>query len=356
MIPGKIELFDACLEWDSTLLRTTNDHDFIATAQYLSQGMPKGYLQRLVEATGIENISAAARGACLWVSTHSREATDYWIKIIESDPTIEPNYTYKRDERAGSSLFEVLSFSRKPDRLIRLATVLMKFQEPLLRQMQNVVSATEAASLVSSLFLFLCRFKRFSSTEGLEAVDTLVSTFFIPSCKKAVQLGGYPTSQIVSAFWRLVDDTPGVAAQDLFMLCASLDDIKSSVHLIADAIRNALVQNREAVPQVTFIACCIEAISEHVEAAALNKIISKSHPPKNLMDHILSPGVAGQLESKSETIHRLVQRGGRVSHPEPQDPSHAHVVYCLYDVEGMELYREAVRVAERSSPNTHERI
>jgi hypothetical protein len=350
-------IVDACLERDPTLLCLTTDADFVVTAHFLSRNPTKrGNIQRLVEATGLNHISAAARAACLWDSTVQwfSEETPFWINLIESDPEVEPNFLAQiASDIACCGLNYALEHDATGRNLFVLAAVMKRFQEPLLRHILNLAMVDTATDLVPALFLFLCRFrcavvqKRIGDAEQQQLFDHIVSTFFIPCCRKAAhQRGGCPTARVISVCWRasadelLEDDIRAV----LLAECASVDNMASGVRQIAESLRDFFSKPDKGREQL--LCRCAELIVDYVEAASLNKLDNRSKPPKNLMDHILSPGVASRLKSKSEIIHKLVQRGGRVSFPETQQYSHAQVLHDMYDIEGIELYFEAVRTAQ----------
>jgi hypothetical protein len=341
------QIVDACLEWDPTLLCLPNEADFVGTALYLGRRSSMlQYLPRLVEATGVEKISAATRAVCLWDSMATFSAdSHFWIDFILSDPNVMPDFfarVYFGNKSYG--MIETLTFETSTDGLLRLADVLMMFQDAILRQMRALVSVDTASALVSSLFLFLYRFRSaatdpFAETSEIHKiyVSAIKADIFIPFCKRLVQLGGCPTARILSACGTLYT-TASVDANFMLEACFSVENLQPGVHKILDQLRDVSASLQPSRFQLGLAARCFELIANHIGADALNRLADRPQRWGNLMDFILSPDVASRLTSKSETIHKLVHLGGRVSFAEAQEFQHTKTLHNLYDIEGIEIY------------------
>jgi hypothetical protein len=113
------DLFEACLEWDPTLLRVTPLEDFPAVASFISACLKATYLQSLVDATGWENISSQSRALCLWNSIHGFPIeSQFWAGLIEADPSVEPSLLVQADEKVASDIVHIMSSAPRKAKIV----------------------------------------------------------------------------------------------------------------------------------------------------------------------------------------------------------------------------------------------
>jgi hypothetical protein len=354
--PQDEELPDPC-----PLIRFLQDEDFVTIISTQLTGLPVfcfpdpeelrqafrsalsvHSVQLILESTGIQNISREERGNLLWClfhhSSYGAGSFEYCLEVLESPLLIFNSDYYTK------IVLEAIKISSFFSKLANNLVCLFRRHETALVHQASQLPANGDIKLVDMLSLLGSLIMSASTAVGsdwlhLSSSDVLfmIESVFTPMAQICSDRKEYPSLVMVDLMPTEVDPIDS-AAERLVHICATFDlsedgtiyQSESHGHIAAFFVARArtVADSKLAVLQKWL---------DKISPTAMN--LKAPESSYSAMDMVLHTQVASKLSNLPDLIHRLVQRGCRLSSP---DRLHNYRVGNA-DTEALELYFDAVR-------------
>jgi hypothetical protein len=286
----------------SQLFSFPKDEDFLSIAKECVALQDLQLLKRIVEATGLENISASSRGELFWLLRKRwKEAFDYWDQLLKSDPAVEPNFFAGVTPLSG--FWASLRENNPLPGFESLTSTVLRWKGAIIRN----------ASPKSAFELFQCLLDILLDPSLTVDADPLIQDFAAP-LSQVLSRSGKPATAlaIVSTPRQFLFDRLLSVVQ--VTLKADFDPSNSTYHpqyreTLAATMIPFLNQSMNCRTAKPLLLLCLE----HLDGASLNSL--RSAVPYSLMDLFVRTHFSDDWDQNSRIIEMVVQKGGRISDP-----------------------------------------
>jgi hypothetical protein len=294
-------------------------------------------LKLVIDSTGVQNISRETQGHLIWRLMSFKPSVPillYLLEALESPLLVDKPYFY---EGTIIRAFERASASRA--QVDVLLVIFRRFQHDLIQQASEYPA--NAPLKLNSILYGLAKWivsvsvGRFSTAD----VDFVVENIFSPIARLCSDRAESPSCKIAQLEigdkkFTPPDEEARPILQRLFNICAAIDFHEVSRDECHLQFAHFIAMNAGKMKKRSFFHT-IEHWLDKINPCAVNQRAPGSE--LNLFDSILQEDVAPQFANFEELLHRLVQRGCRLS-----DPKNFRS-YCCHDEEALDLYLYAVQ-------------
>jgi hypothetical protein len=307
-------------------------------------------LKLIVNSTGIQNVSREVRGNLLWrlfaAPGFNPDAIQHWFELFASPLLADPPHFYVQ------GLFDALEISSGSlNRLRPLHNIFKTFETAFLHQLSEppIDGDPDLDDVLSAFARWIIRvttiiemhadnsalIDSFSNSD----IEFVIECIFTPVARICSERNKSPTCVLATIINRRhLPNEVSPIEERLFNICATFDLRGDVVHdRLESHLRFAtfIVQNFFKLDY--FLLQLTEKWLDKISPEAMNQRAPQSG--FNVLDVILHTRVALLLTNLEDLVHRLVQRGCRISHLDRFGE------YCsgFADMEALELYFEALR-------------